>query len=78
MLLADFKEKKYCELKEEALNRNLLGTRFGRGYGPVATDCCRNEQTKISHTVLTCTIFVFTLHVSLVSIGTVPRLTFPT
>jgi hypothetical protein len=35
-LLDDFKEKiAYCELKEEALDRTLWRTRFGRGYGPV-------------------------------------------
>jgi hypothetical protein len=35
-LLDDLKEKKrYCKLKEEALDRNLWRTRFGRGYGPV-------------------------------------------
>jgi hypothetical protein len=35
-LLDDLKEKKrYWKLKEEALNRNLWRTRFGRGYGPV-------------------------------------------
>jgi len=30
-------------LKEEALDRTLWGTGFGRGYGPVVrqtTDCC--------------------------------------
>jgi hypothetical protein len=36
-LLGDLKEKKeYCKLKEEALDRNLWRTRFGRGYGSVA------------------------------------------
>jgi hypothetical protein len=35
-LLDDLKEKKrYCKLKEEALDRTLWRTRFGRGYGPV-------------------------------------------
>jgi hypothetical protein len=35
-LLDDFKEKRiYCKLKEEALDRTLWRTRFGRGYGPV-------------------------------------------
>jgi hypothetical protein len=35
-LLDDLKEKKrYWKLKEEALDRTLLRTRFGRGYGPV-------------------------------------------
>jgi hypothetical protein len=35
-LLHDLKEKKiYCKLKEEALDRTLWRTRFGRGYGPV-------------------------------------------
>jgi len=35
-LLEDFKEtKKYWGMKEEALDRTLCRTRFGRGYGPV-------------------------------------------
>jgi hypothetical protein len=34
-LLDDIKEKKrYWKLKEEALDRTLWRTRFGRGYGP--------------------------------------------
>jgi hypothetical protein len=35
-LLDDFKEKRrYCKLKEEALDRTLWRIRFGKGYGPV-------------------------------------------
>jgi hypothetical protein len=35
-LLDDLKEKKrYWKLKEEALDRTLWRTRFGRAYGPV-------------------------------------------
>jgi hypothetical protein len=35
-LLDDLKEKRgYWKLKEEALNRTLWRTGFGRGYGPV-------------------------------------------
>jgi hypothetical protein len=35
-LLDDLKEKRrYWKLKEEALDRRLWRTRFGRGYGPV-------------------------------------------
>jgi hypothetical protein len=35
-LLGNFKEKRrYWKLKEEALDRTLWITRFGRGYGPV-------------------------------------------
>jgi hypothetical protein len=35
-LLDDIKEKKmYWKFKEEALDRSLLRTRFGKGYGPV-------------------------------------------
>jgi hypothetical protein len=35
-LLDDLKENiRYCKLKEEALDRILWRTRFGRGYGPV-------------------------------------------
>jgi hypothetical protein len=37
-LLDGFKEKRgYCKLKEEALDRTLWRTRFGRGYGPSVT-----------------------------------------
>jgi len=41
----DHKEKKgYWNLKEEALDRALRRTCFGRGYGPVVkTDCSRKE-----------------------------------
>jgi hypothetical protein len=35
-LLDDLKATKgYCKLKEEALDRTVWRTRFGRGYGPV-------------------------------------------
>jgi hypothetical protein len=35
-LLDDLKETRgYCELKEEALDRAVWRTRFGRGYGPL-------------------------------------------
>jgi hypothetical protein len=35
-LLDDLREKiRYWKLKEEALDRTLWRTRFGRGYGPV-------------------------------------------
>jgi len=35
-LLEDFKEtRKYLKMKEEALDRTLCRTRFGRGYGPL-------------------------------------------
>jgi hypothetical protein len=35
-LLDDLKEKRrYCKLKEEALDLTVWRTRFGRGYGPV-------------------------------------------
>jgi hypothetical protein len=35
-LLDDLREKRiYWKLKEEALDRTLWKTRFGRGYGPV-------------------------------------------
>jgi hypothetical protein len=34
--LDDLKEKRrYCKLKEEALDRTLWRSHFGRGYGPV-------------------------------------------
>jgi hypothetical protein len=36
-LLDDLKEaRKYCKLMEEAQDRTLWRTQFGRGYGPVA------------------------------------------
>jgi hypothetical protein len=36
-LLDDFKEtRRYWKLKEEAQDRILWRTQFGRGYGPVA------------------------------------------
>jgi len=32
----DLKDRKgYCQLKEEALDRNMWRNRFGRGFGPV-------------------------------------------
>jgi hypothetical protein len=35
-LLDDLEEKRgYCKLKEEAVERSLRRTRFGRGRGPV-------------------------------------------
>jgi hypothetical protein len=35
-LLDDLKEKRrYCKLKEQALDRTMWRTRFGRGYRPV-------------------------------------------
>ena len=35
-LLKDLKEtRRYCNLKEEALDCTVMRTRFGRGYGPV-------------------------------------------
>jgi hypothetical protein len=38
-LLDDLKEKRqYWKLKEEALDRTLLRTRFGRDYGPVVRE----------------------------------------
>jgi hypothetical protein len=45
-LLDDLKEKRgYHKLKEEALDRTLWRTRFGRGYGPVVRQITeRNES----------------------------------
>jgi hypothetical protein len=41
------KEKKgYWKLKEEALDRNLWRTRFGRGYGPVVRQDCRMKRLR--------------------------------
>jgi hypothetical protein len=43
-LLGDPKEKRrYWKLKEEALDRTLRGTRFGRDYGPRKTNYRMNE-----------------------------------
>jgi hypothetical protein len=49
-LLNNLKEKRrYWKLKEEALGRTLLRTRFGRFYGPVVrqTTGCMNECVSI-------------------------------
>ena len=36
LLLDDLKERRrYCQLKEEALDRTMWTARFGRGFGPV-------------------------------------------
>ena len=44
-LLDDLKEKRgYWELKEEALDRALSRTRFGRDYGPVVRPYRINER----------------------------------
>jgi hypothetical protein len=37
-LLDNVAERRYWNLKEEALDRTLCRTRLGRGYGPVARD----------------------------------------
>ena len=38
-LLGDLKEmKRYFKLQQKAADRTVLGTRFCRGYGPVATE----------------------------------------
>jgi hypothetical protein len=43
-LLDDLKEKRrYCKLKEEALDRTLWRTRFGSGYGPVVRQTTRDD-----------------------------------
>jgi hypothetical protein len=34
-LLVDREKRRYCKLKEEALDRIIWRKRFGRGYGPV-------------------------------------------
>ena len=35
-LLDDLKDRRgYCQLNEEALDRNMCRNRFGRGFGPV-------------------------------------------
>jgi len=44
-LLDDLMETRgYCKLKEEALDRNLRRTRFGRGYGPVVRHKVTNDS----------------------------------
>jgi hypothetical protein len=46
----DLKEKRgYCKLKEEALDRKLWWTRFGRGYGPVVRRTKEWMTSIISH-----------------------------
>jgi hypothetical protein len=39
-------------LKEEALDRTLWRTRFGRGYGPIV-----RQTTEWKHTILKCPVF---------------------
>jgi hypothetical protein len=40
----DHKEMRgYWKLKQEALDRNLWATGFGRGYGPIVTQNVENE-----------------------------------
>jgi hypothetical protein len=47
-LLDDLKEKKrYWKLKEEALDRTLWRTRFGRGYGPVVRQTTESMNSKM-------------------------------
>jgi hypothetical protein len=49
LLLDDLKEKRrYWKLKEDALDRTLWRTRFGRGYGPVVRQT-QNEIHLIPH-----------------------------
>ena len=49
-LLDDLKEKRgYWKLKEEALDRNLWRTRFGRGYGPVVRQTAEWSKTVCRH-----------------------------
>jgi hypothetical protein len=44
-LLDDIKEKRrYCELKEEALDGTLWRSFFGSGYGPVVRQTCRMNE----------------------------------
>jgi hypothetical protein len=44
-LLDDLKKKiGYWKLKEEALDRTLWRTRFGRGYGPVVTQTTKRMK----------------------------------
>jgi hypothetical protein len=43
-LLAGLKKKRvYWKMKEEALDRNLWRSRFGRGYGPVVRQRLQSE-----------------------------------
>jgi hypothetical protein len=54
-LLDDLKEKRrYCKLKEEALDRTVWRTRFGRGCGPVAsqTTKCMNQQLEANYSFI--------------------------
>jgi hypothetical protein len=51
-LLDDLKEmRRYWKLKEEALDRTLWRTRFGRGYGPYT---CRKADKVVVVVNLNC------------------------
>jgi hypothetical protein len=64
--LDDLKENTgYCQLKEEALDRTLWRTDFGRGYGPVVRQAYLKsawQQRVIAERHLTslklCTVFI--------------------
>jgi hypothetical protein len=52
-LLDDLKEKRrYWKLKEEALDRTLWRTRFGRGYGPVVRQTTKLMMPVLNETCL--------------------------
>jgi hypothetical protein len=48
--LDDLKENtEYCKLREDALNRHLWKTRFGRGNGPVVRNTTEGMTTKFTN-----------------------------
>jgi hypothetical protein len=48
-LLDDLKEKRrYWKLREEALDRTMWRTRFGRGYGPVVRQTAESNEMEVT------------------------------
>ena len=48
-LLEDLQKKRgYCKLEEEALDRNLSRTRYGRGHGSVVRQTTRRTNHALS------------------------------
>jgi hypothetical protein len=66
-LLDDLKEKRWSwKLKEEALDRTLWGTSFGRGYGPVVrqtTEWMSEWTLQLPKLIKKTLFFNFTQHI---------------
>ena len=61
-LLDDLKEIiGYWQLKEDALDRTLWGTRFGRGYGPVIRQAMNNTSFLFSIPCVETDVVIVTL-----------------